>query len=373
MRVQPGMTVIAAGRPPASSPRRCAPPGTCPGPVYYRLGKDDTTTVPGLDGRFALGRAERVRDGRRRAARRARAASRPRPRAAADAARRARRPRAACSSSRASSPRRSTTWPRRSRACRSRVTVEAHYVDRRPRLARRRGRSPSAGLGCRLVRCARARRAGRPSPAASAACTERHGLVARGARATALGALRRRACDERRALVSIVLPVHNQADHIAPIVRGVPSPRSAAAAACRTRSCSCRTPAATTRATICRTLAASDPRVRVVDERARRLGPRGAARARARRAATCSATPTRRAPRRRSCSLLLLYALRLPRRRREGEPQDPRALDAGGSARCSTTSSAARSSTSPTGTSTARRRSSRAASTGCSRSRATTT
>jgi transketolase len=34
-----------------------------PGPVYYRLGKDDTTTVPGLEVRFALRRVERLREG----------------------------------------------------------------------------------------------------------------------------------------------------------------------------------------------------------------------------------------------------------------------------------------------------------------------
>src|SRR5262249_46064487 len=34
-----------------------------PGPVYYRLGKDDQTIVPGLDGRFRLGRVEAVATG----------------------------------------------------------------------------------------------------------------------------------------------------------------------------------------------------------------------------------------------------------------------------------------------------------------------
>jgi transketolase len=33
------------------------------GPVYYRLGKDDKTSVPGLDGRFAPGRAQNIREG----------------------------------------------------------------------------------------------------------------------------------------------------------------------------------------------------------------------------------------------------------------------------------------------------------------------
>lgn len=34
------------------------------GPVYYRIGKDEKTTIPGLDGRFRTGRAEIVREGR---------------------------------------------------------------------------------------------------------------------------------------------------------------------------------------------------------------------------------------------------------------------------------------------------------------------
>jgi len=55
MRLQPGLTVIA---PADHQQARTAIAETwdLPGPVYYRLGKDDKTTVPGLDGRFALAR-----------------------------------------------------------------------------------------------------------------------------------------------------------------------------------------------------------------------------------------------------------------------------------------------------------------------------
>src|SRR5204862_7542550 len=62
MRVQPGMTVVAPAdhRQMATALRAT---WDLPGPVYYRIGKDDRTTVPGLDGRFALGRAERLGDG----------------------------------------------------------------------------------------------------------------------------------------------------------------------------------------------------------------------------------------------------------------------------------------------------------------------
>jgi transketolase len=62
MRAQPGLTVIA---PADHEQTRTALRATwnLPGPVYYRLGKDDKTVVPGLAGRFELGRAQLVRDG----------------------------------------------------------------------------------------------------------------------------------------------------------------------------------------------------------------------------------------------------------------------------------------------------------------------
>jgi len=62
MRIQPGLTVIA---PADHQQTRTALHQTwdLPGPVYYRIGKDDKTTVPGLGGRFELGRAQTVREG----------------------------------------------------------------------------------------------------------------------------------------------------------------------------------------------------------------------------------------------------------------------------------------------------------------------
>lgn len=62
-RVQPGMTVVA---PADHLQARTALLATwdIPGPIYYRLGKDDRTSVPGLDGRFELGRAQTLRYGR---------------------------------------------------------------------------------------------------------------------------------------------------------------------------------------------------------------------------------------------------------------------------------------------------------------------
>jgi transketolase len=63
MRLQPGLTVVA---PADHRQARSAVLSTAalPGPVYIRLGKDDKTVVPGLEGSFELGRADRVREGR---------------------------------------------------------------------------------------------------------------------------------------------------------------------------------------------------------------------------------------------------------------------------------------------------------------------
>lgn len=62
MRLQPGLALIA---PADHEQARTALLASwdLPGPVYYRLGKDDRTTVPGLDGRFELGRAQLIREG----------------------------------------------------------------------------------------------------------------------------------------------------------------------------------------------------------------------------------------------------------------------------------------------------------------------
>lgn len=62
LRTQPGLTLIA---PADHRQTRTAIRATWrqAGPVYYRLGKDDKTVVPGLDGRFELGRAQTAREG----------------------------------------------------------------------------------------------------------------------------------------------------------------------------------------------------------------------------------------------------------------------------------------------------------------------
>ena len=62
MRLQPGLTVIAPADP-AQARHAFLATWDLPGPVYYRLGKDDKASVPGLDGRFELGRVQVVREG----------------------------------------------------------------------------------------------------------------------------------------------------------------------------------------------------------------------------------------------------------------------------------------------------------------------
>lgn len=61
MRVQPGIAVVAPADPQQT---RAALPAVqaLPGPAYLRLGKE-SAAVPGLDGRFALGRAEPIGSG----------------------------------------------------------------------------------------------------------------------------------------------------------------------------------------------------------------------------------------------------------------------------------------------------------------------
>jgi transketolase len=63
MRAQPNMTVVV---PADHLQTRSALLATAavPGPIYFRLGKDDTKVVPGLDGVFEVGRLQRIREGR---------------------------------------------------------------------------------------------------------------------------------------------------------------------------------------------------------------------------------------------------------------------------------------------------------------------
>lgn len=62
MRVQPGITVIA---PADYQQARSALQATWhrPGPVYYLLGKDEHSTVPGLNGKFALAQVQLIGSG----------------------------------------------------------------------------------------------------------------------------------------------------------------------------------------------------------------------------------------------------------------------------------------------------------------------
>jgi transketolase len=62
MRSQPGMRVVV---PADAEQARNGLLATwdLPGPMYYRLGKDDRPRVPGLGGRFAIGQAQQIRSG----------------------------------------------------------------------------------------------------------------------------------------------------------------------------------------------------------------------------------------------------------------------------------------------------------------------
>lgn len=62
MRVQPGITVIAPADP-AQAETAVRETSDLPGPIYYRIGKNDKAVVNGLDGRFTLGGAEVLRQG----------------------------------------------------------------------------------------------------------------------------------------------------------------------------------------------------------------------------------------------------------------------------------------------------------------------
>jgi transketolase len=62
MRLQPGLTVIA----PADAAQTYAAieaTYNLPGPIYYRLGKNDKAVVPGLDGRYEFGKVQIVHEG----------------------------------------------------------------------------------------------------------------------------------------------------------------------------------------------------------------------------------------------------------------------------------------------------------------------
>ena len=62
MRIQPGISVVAPADYQQAQASLLAT-WDLPGPVYYRLGKDERKTVEGLGGRFELGRAQVIRSG----------------------------------------------------------------------------------------------------------------------------------------------------------------------------------------------------------------------------------------------------------------------------------------------------------------------
>lgn len=61
LRTQPGLTIIAPADD-AQTVSALEKTWDAPGPVYYRLSKE-SSNIPALDGRFALGQAQHIRDG----------------------------------------------------------------------------------------------------------------------------------------------------------------------------------------------------------------------------------------------------------------------------------------------------------------------
>lgn len=62
LRSQPGLKLICPCDP-AQARTAIQATWDLPGPVYYRLGKDDRLTVPGLDGRFEVDRTQALHEG----------------------------------------------------------------------------------------------------------------------------------------------------------------------------------------------------------------------------------------------------------------------------------------------------------------------
>src|SRR5439155_27168271 len=63
LRLQPGLMVFAPADYRQAESALLAT-WDLPGPAYYRVGKHESREVPGLDGRFCLGRIERLGSGR---------------------------------------------------------------------------------------------------------------------------------------------------------------------------------------------------------------------------------------------------------------------------------------------------------------------
>jgi len=63
MRAQPNMTVIAPADYQQAVKALIASAGV-QGPIYFRLGKDDSTVVPGLGGAFEIGKIQLIREGK---------------------------------------------------------------------------------------------------------------------------------------------------------------------------------------------------------------------------------------------------------------------------------------------------------------------
>ncbi len=62
LRTLAGLTIVVPAAP-SQAASALVETAEIPGPIYYSLGKNDQASVPGLDGRFALGKAQVTRQG----------------------------------------------------------------------------------------------------------------------------------------------------------------------------------------------------------------------------------------------------------------------------------------------------------------------
>ena len=258
MRAQPGMTVLAPADFRAGSHGAAREPARARGPIYFRLGKNETQTVPGLDGRLRLGAVEQIGAGRDVAivatgsiALQAAAAVE----LLKSQGRRARLVVAAClSPAPADGARRRRFATSRSRSRSRRTTSSGGLGSLVSEVV------AESGLRCRVVRCGVRGTPGRRS-GARRFLNDAHGLSAEAIALTAIEALDRRdraaghrsSPDEEAERGHRVLPGRTgDPGHVRP-----PDARRSARSASTTRSSSSTTPARTTRARSSTELAAS--------------------------------------------------------------------------------------------------------------------
>ena len=208
LRIQPGLAVFAPADPLQTRSILTKTAGL-PGPAYYRLGKDDTMIVPGLAGRFDAGEVQLLREG-------ADVLVLAMGSVAVEAEKAVAELRESGLSAGFGVVACLNPAPRESLGAlvsryRAVVTVEAHYVD--GGLGSLTAESIAEG-GCEVPagpvrRRAASRRGGRHLPASPSGVRPLRGRDRRA----------RQESRPRGVLITIILPVRDQADHIGAVVR----------------------------------------------------------------------------------------------------------------------------------------------------------